>query len=131
MLKQARRRLEMAELEQEQLGGEDMDMEAEIGRNQTLLLQVRQEIADARAEISRTAEAIQSVSRETEAANQRWMECQLQRTTLDAQVENTRNTLRRLLNFREDGLERITQISRDIAENRRKDLGRHAEDPGR
>ena len=120
MLKQARRRLELAELELEQLGGEDMDMEAEITRNQTHLLQIRQEIADAQAGISQKAEAIQAVSRETEAANQRWMACQLQRTTLDAQVENTRSTLRRLLNFREDGLERITQISRDIAENRQK-----------
>ncbi len=120
MLKQARRRLEMAQLEQEQLGGEDMDMEAEIARNQSILLQVQQEIADAHAAISLTAEAIQAISRETETANQRWMECQLQLTTLNAQVENTRNTLRRLLNFREDGLQRITQISSDIAENRRK-----------
>ena len=120
MLKQARRRLEMAELEQEQLGGEDMDMAAEITRNHAILLQIRQEIAADQAEISRKAAAIQAASRETEAANQRWMACQLQRTTLNAQVENTRNTLRRLVNFREDGLQRITQITRDIAENRRK-----------
>ncbi|MBV5280607.1 MAG: hypothetical protein J0651_05065, partial [Actinobacteria bacterium] len=65
------------------------------------------------------AEAIQAVSIETEAANQRWMECQLQRNTLNALVENTRNTLKRLLNFREDGLQRITQTSSDIDENRR------------
>ncbi len=131
MLKQARRRLEMAELEQEQLGGEDMDMEAEIARNQTLLLQIRQEIADAQAEISRTAEAIQTVSRETEAANQRWMECQLQRTTLDAQVENTRNTLRRLIRFPGG---RTGAHHADFPRHCRKppeDLGRHAEDPGR
>ncbi len=120
MLKQARRRLELAQLEQEQLGGEDMDMEAEIARNHSSLLQIRQEIAADQAEIGRKAEAIQALSRETEAANQRWMECQLQRTTLNAQAENIQNTLRRLLSFREDGLQRITQLCRDIAENRRK-----------
>ncbi len=120
MLKQARRRLEMSQLEQEQLGGEDMDMETEISRNHAALLQIRQEIESAQAAISRKAADIQVVSRETEAANQRWMECQLQLTTLTAQIENTRMTLKRLLDFREDGLQRVTQISNDIAENRRK-----------
>ncbi|MDO9111569.1 MAG: chromosome segregation protein SMC, partial [Desulfatirhabdiaceae bacterium] len=120
MLKQAKRRLELAQLEQEQLGGEDMDMEAEIARNHSALLQIRQEIAADQAEIARKAEAIQALSRETEAANQRWMDCQLQRTTLNARAENIQNTLRRLLSFRQDGLERITQLCSDIAENRRK-----------
>jgi chromosome segregation protein len=119
MLKQARRRLEMAQLEQEQISGEDTDMEAEVARNHAALLQIRQELATEQAAISQKAEAIQAVSIETEAANQRWMECQLQRTTLNALVENTRNTLKRLLNFREDGMQRITQTSSDIDENRR------------
>ena len=120
MCKQAKRRLGLAQLEQEQLGGEDMDMEAEIARNHSILLQIRQEIAADQAEIGRKAEAIQALSRETEAANQRWMECQLQRTTLNAQAENIQNTLRRLLSFCEDGVQRIAQLCSDIAENRRK-----------
>ena len=119
MLKQARRRLEMAQLEQEQISGEDTDMEAEVARNHAALLQIQQELATEQAAISQKAEAIQAISLETEAANQRWMECQLQRNTLNALVENTRNTLKRLLNFREDGLQRITQTSSDIDENRR------------
>lgn len=120
MLKQARRRLELAQLELEQIGGEDMDMEAEIAKNHSALLQIRQEIATEQAASCRKTEAIQALSRETEAANQRWMECQLQRTTLNAQFENIQNTLRRLLSFREDGLQRITQISQAIGENSRK-----------
>ena len=110
----------MAQLEQERLGGEDMDMEAEIARHHATLLQIRQEIESAQAAISRKATDIQMVSRETEAANQRWMEYQPQQTTLTAQIENIRMTLKRLLDFRQDGLQRVTQISNDIAETRRK-----------
>lgn len=120
MRKQAGRRLELAQLELEQLGGEDTDMEAEIARNHTALLQVQQEIAVSQAESRRTAESIDKLSLETDAANQRWMACRLQLTALNAELESTRNTLARLVSFREDGLQRIEQISQGRDENRRK-----------
>jgi chromosome segregation protein len=119
-LKQARRRLETAQLEQENLGGEDADMEAEVARNQTLLEQIRRETAAVQTEISETADAIQTLTQETEAANQRWMECRLQRTTLNAELENARGTLERLKKFREDAARRMAEISRNIEKNHRK-----------
>jgi chromosome segregation protein len=120
MLKQARRRLETAHLEQEQLGGEDADMEAEVARNQSMLQQIQQEKATLQNEISETADAIHTLTQETEAANQRWMECRLQRTALNAELENARGTLDRLKKFQEDGWQRIAETSRHIEKNHRK-----------
>jgi chromosome segregation protein len=120
MLKQVRRRLETAQLEQEQIGGEDTDMEADVARNETILLEIRQEISAVQAEITDTAEAIQSLSRETEAANQRWMECRVQQTALNAELENARSTLDRLMNFREDALQRNTETLQKIEKNGKK-----------
>lgn len=119
-LKQARRRLETAQLEQENLGGEDADMEAEVARNHAILEQLRKETAAVQTEISETADAIQTLTLETEAANQRWMECRLQRTALNAELENARGTLERLKKFREDNARRMAETSRQIETNHRK-----------
>lgn len=114
-VKQSEKRLEMIQLEQEQLSGEETDIADEINKNNSILTSLATRIDGINAKISVISAEIDRDDRQVEASNQKWMEINLQLTTLHARLENARNTLRRLISFQEDKLKQIAEISSEIS----------------
>ncbi len=113
-LKNAKRHLEIARLEQDQLMGEEMDLDEELQRYNTLLQTVAGEVAEAQERVAQTAAEIDATSSKLESFNQKMMDLKLELTSATANQENCRGTLRRLKDFQSDGIRRLEQLSRDI-----------------
>jgi len=114
-LKSARRHLEIVRLEQEQLMGEEMDLDEEIERYNALLETIADNVAEAQQEVARASARIDETARQLEAFNQRIVDLKLQLTSSTANLENCTGTLRRLKDFQSDGIRRLEQLSQDIA----------------
>jgi chromosome segregation protein len=113
-LKNARRHLEIIQLEKEQLLGEASDIEDEITRYNQALGELSAEINSAQGRVAEKTENINTVSLEMEAYNQRGIDCKLKLTALNAKLENSNNSLKRLKEFYGDSLNRRDQLSREI-----------------
>ncbi len=122
-LKHARRHLEIIRLEQEQLMGEECDIDDEISKVDQALQQVADEVRAAQDTVSRSTEAISSVNDQVQDYNQRLVELKLEMTSLTAAWENSRSTLKRLKDFAVDGRTRLTQIETEIDVKSRKLVG--------
>ncbi len=119
-LKHARRHLEMMKIEQEQLLGEDSDMEAQNEKYRKLLAEVENEVKAAQDHVAAMSDKISQVSAQIENANQRSLELQLKLTTLAAKRDNSISSLKRLKDFQTDSLQRLEQLSRDIVQKEQK-----------
>lgn len=113
-VKNARRHLDVVELEQEQLLGEESDVAVEITRHRKELAETSEKIKTVQTEIDGLSREIISLSEQIEAFDQRIVDCKLERTSLQARLENSENTLRRLADFQRDGQQRLEQLVRDI-----------------
>jgi chromosome segregation protein len=114
-LKHTQRHLEVLKLEQEQLQGEENDIEAEMSKYNQAISDIENSIAEAQAAVTETSSGIEQVSHEADVFNQSMVDLKLKLTALDARLDNSSHTLRRLKEFWRDGLDRLAQISRDIA----------------
>jgi chromosome segregation protein len=114
-LKNARRHLEIVRLEQEQLMGEEMDLDEEIQRTNTLLETIAKNVADAQESVARTSVQIDETAAQLEAFNQRVVDLKLSLTSASANLDNCTSTLRRLKDFQADGIRRLEQLTQDIA----------------
>ncbi len=114
-LKNARRHLEIARLEQEQLMGEEMDLDEEIERTNTLLETIAADVAQAQEKVARTSVQIDETAAQLEAYNQRTVDLKLNLTASTANLDNCTSTLRRLKDFQADGIRRLAQLTQDIA----------------
>jgi len=114
-LKHARRHLDVVRGELEQLSDEESGVEEEIEKYDKVLAEVENEIKTAQTRVAETTEKIAAVSAEMETYNQQMLDLKLEQTALNARLENSANSLRRLKQFREDGITRLEQLSRDIA----------------
>lgn len=121
-LKHARRRLEIAELDKERLLGEESDIGEEIARYNKKLSEIENRVKAAQARVAETKEKIGSVSSKLESFNQRIVDLKLKLTALNAGLENSNNTLRRLEEFRNDGIKRIKDLSLEVAQKNQKRL---------
>jgi chromosome segregation protein len=113
-LKNTQRHLDIVRLEQEQLLGEESDMEVELSRFKGELSEVQEQIKIVTAQIAALTVEISGISSQIEAFDQRILEGKLQQTSLGARLENGERTLRRLADYQRDGRERLEQLSRDI-----------------
>lgn len=111
---QAERRLEIAELEKEQLTGEHYDIEDEIEVS-------RNRLSGIEADIERTNQATESVksknkdvSENLESLNQQSVDIRLSITSLNAQNESYQGSLSRLRTFLTEGLDRCARLEDDI-----------------
>jgi chromosome segregation protein len=109
-LKNAQRHLDILQLEQEQLMGEEIDMDEEISKYHQALSEIGDEIGDAQEAIRQCGTAIENKSARLEQYDQRLLDLKLQNTGLQAQLENSGNTLRRLREYRADSAERLEQL---------------------
>ena len=119
-LKQARKRLELSQLEQEQLSGEESDMDDAIVRDNAVLARIREDMTSVRTSITDLSAAMERLSQEMTQVRQDEVDIQLQLTTGRAQFDNNAGALKRLKEFRQDGLRRISGIDDDVAAKRRK-----------
>lgn len=116
--KNARRRLEIARLEQEQLAGEETDAEQQLVETNRVLQALAGDVAAAQAAVADFANRQAAVNAQSAAFHQRVVEIQLRQTALNARHENSRHTLRRLREFQQDGLQRLEELAREIAGKR-------------
>jgi chromosome segregation protein len=115
-LKTLRRQLEIVELEQEQLLGEASDLDDEIGRTDRALAAIAADIQEAQAAVADLTQRIAGLTERLQEFNQRLVNLKLEMTTLNARLENSTGSLRRLKEFQADGLRRIDQIAQEIAQ---------------
>ncbi|MGA6926347.1 MAG: hypothetical protein WBY88_11740, partial [Desulfosarcina sp.] len=114
-LKNTRRHLEIVRLEQEQLMGEEMDLDDEIARYRVLLETMADKVADAQEQVTRTSARLVESIAQLEAFNQRIVDLKLNLNSASAGLDNCTGTLRRLKEFQTDGTRRLEQLVRDIA----------------
>jgi chromosome segregation protein len=120
-LKNARRHLEIVQLEQEQLLGEASDIDEEMTKYNTALSKVSNEINSAQNMVAELTEKISTVSAEMEEFNQSVIDLKLKLTALHARLENSNSSLKRLKEFHQDGLTRLEQLSREISLKKQKE----------
>ena len=119
-LKNAKRRLDMVLNEQEQLLGEESDLITEFEKQNQLVGSIENHIQTAQTNISDISGKITRLSEELNDFNQATMDLRLKQTTLQADLENSHNTLKRLKEFHDDGILRLEQLTREIASKREK-----------
>jgi len=119
-LKHAQRHLEIVQLEQERLLGEESDIDEEMTQYNEAVSVVENQVKNAQETVSEKLEQIAAVSSEMEAFDQKIVDLKLQLTSLSAKLENSNNTLKRLKEFQNDGIQQIEQLSRDISQKKQK-----------
>ncbi|MDH3566257.1 MAG: chromosome segregation protein SMC, partial [Desulfobacteraceae bacterium] len=122
-LKNALRHLEIVRLEHEQLLDEQSDLDEEVARYNTAVAEVEAQVRNAQVLVSEKLERISVVSSELEAFNHKVVDLKLDLTALNAKLENSNNSLRRLKEFQNDGINRIEQLSRDLTLKQQKKAG--------
>ena len=113
-LKHATRHLEIVRLEQEQLLGEESDVEAEIVKYDRALNEISKDVVDAQNRVAGLSEKISSISTDLETFNQQNVDLKLKLTSLNARLESNNNSLARLEEYRREGLHRCEQTVREI-----------------
>jgi chromosome segregation protein len=121
-LKNARRNLELVRLEQEQLMGEEMDINEELSGYNQALTRISAEVQDAQKSIAAGSGEIDTVSTKVETYDKQLVDLRLRQTNLTARLDNNENTLRRLKDFHADAASRFGQLETDISlKNRRRE----------
>jgi len=118
--KQADRRLEIVRLEQEQLLGEESDLDDQLAKYDRVLKDIEQSVISAQNSVSEYSERLHAATEEAEACDQKIVDHRLKMTTIEASIENSDHTLRRLKQFQEDGVRRQEQVAREISLKQRK-----------
>ena len=124
-LKGLRRQLEIIQLEQEQLLGEASDLDDEIGKSDRALAAITTDIAAAQTAVAANSQRISELRVEQQDASQKVVNLKLEMTTLNARLENTAGSLRRLREFQADGLRRLEQLSLEIDQKAEKAAASH------
>ncbi|OQY08427.1 MAG: chromosome segregation protein SMC [Desulfobacteraceae bacterium 4572_123] len=119
-LKHARSHFEIIQLEQEQLAGEEEDIDREIENSSRILIKIEQEIKEAQDKVVCTTGEISRADAEMENFNRRNVDLQLDLTSLTAKLENSSNTLSRLEEFRDDGIGRFEGLVRELEIKKKK-----------
>ncbi len=113
-LKHARQHLDIVRLEQEQLMGEESDIDDEMLRYNKAIQKNNEDVTTAQNNVAGLTGEINTLSQQLETYNKRVVDIQMKLTTLAARLESSRNTLKRLKSFQEDGISRMAQLSSEI-----------------
>ena len=113
-LKNARRHHELVELEQEQLLGEESDLDDEMAKYNQALAKITSQVEQAQSQTAQTTESIVRISSQLEQENQKVVDLKLQLTTFHTKLENGTQTLNRLREFGRDSRKRLEQLQREI-----------------
>ncbi len=119
-LKHVRRHLEIVRLEKEQLQGEDSDLDEEIAKYHKAVGEIENMVKAAQQYMSKKMEQINAVSSIIENYNQKIVDIKLELTGLNASLESSNSTLKRLKEFQSDGCDRIEQVLQEISRKKEK-----------
>ncbi len=122
-LKNALRHLEVVELEQEQLLGEESDLDDDMAKYNQALARITQEVQQAQARTSEGSELISELSSQLERHNQQVVDLKLQLTAYHTKLESGTQTLQRLKEFARDSDLRLEQLHNEIAQKKEKRSG--------
>ena len=119
-LKSARRHCEVVELEQEQLLGEESDLDDEMAKYHQALAGITAEVEQAQTRTAESSQEISELSSRLEHFNQKVVDLKLQLTALRTKLENGVLTLKRLREFERDSHLRLEQLQKEITHKREK-----------
>lgn len=119
-LKNAHRHLEVVELEQEQLIGEESDLDEEMARYNAALAKISEEVRQAQDQTTDHSQRINELSNQLETRNQQIVDMKLQLTAYQTKLENGMATLNRLKEFEQDSHNRIKQLQSNIEQKKNK-----------
>ncbi len=108
------RRLEVVLLEQEQLSGEAGDLDDEIQRADRALTELAAAIAAASEAAAAEARELAELRARREQFAQGLVQTKMERSALQARLENHETGIRRLREFQADGRRRLKELTADI-----------------
>ncbi len=114
-LRHALRHIDIVNLEREQLLGEESDIDDEIVKYNTTLGNISGSIKTAQEKISETSKQVNGLAVKMEKFNQKIVDMKLTQTTLNARLENSNNSVRRLAEFQIDAQQQHEQLVAEIA----------------
>lgn len=114
-LKNARRHHEIVQLEQEQLMGEESDLDEELEKYNRALSGIAAEVQSTQSQTAQMSEEIGQAAARLENQNQQVVDIKLELTALNAKLENGTQTLNRLREFERDSHLRLDQLKQEIA----------------
>ncbi len=117
-LKHAQQHLNLVKLEQEQLLGEEEELAVELEKQNRILARISTDIQAVQADIDQNARETEAVSQKLETFSQNTVDLKLKQNTFTSDLNNSRNTLNRLAEFKNDGITRFEQITRETAQKR-------------
>ena len=115
-LKGLRRQLELTQLEQEQLLGESSDLDDEMSKTERALSGIAAEVEAAQKVVTEGSNQITDLSAGLQEVNQKVVNHKLEMTALNARLENSTTSLRRLREFQADGVRRLDQLALEIGQ---------------
>jgi chromosome segregation protein len=110
-LRHARRNQEIVTLEQEQLMGEESEIDDEMARYHELIREQEEEIQGVQQQVAARSQEITTLSDRFEKENQHVVDLRLQQTSWPPVSKAAYNTLRRLEDFSRDGARRLEQLA--------------------
>ena len=119
-LKHSLRHLEILQLEMEQIVGEKSEIDDEILRYNQAREEIKSKVRASQEEIARAQEKISSVALKNKEYDQGIIDLNLKLTSLNAGMESSNNTLKRIKSFQDDGIKRFKQIAVEITQKKEK-----------
>jgi chromosome segregation protein len=113
-LKNTSRHQEIIELEQEQLLGEESDLDDELDKFNQTLSRISIEVKEAQEKTATTSSEITQTSSQLDIYNQKIVDLKLELAALQTKLENGSLTLTRLREFEHDSHQRLEQLSHEI-----------------
>ena len=98
------------------------DIENEIASHNQALARIETDVKAAQDQVTAVTGEIHRFSLKMEDFNKTIVDLKLHLTALTAQLDNSTKTLRRMQEFRDDGLKRIEQLATDIARKKEKKI---------
>ncbi|MEJ2040359.1 MAG: hypothetical protein P8X55_15745, partial [Desulfosarcinaceae bacterium] len=122
-LKNARNHHEIVELEQEQLMGEESDLDEELEKYNQALARITADVQEAQSQTAGISGDIARVSSKLEQHNQKIVDLKMQMTALQTKLENGTQTLARLREFERDSQQRLEQLDGELTQKSEKRIG--------
>ena len=113
-LKHAHHRLKISDLETQQIKGEETDLDRELSGHEEVLSELSYGIQTTESAIAQKSEEIKKASESLESFNQMHVGLRLELTRLQAQHDNAQNDLRRLRNFQDEALGKLSYLTRHL-----------------
>ncbi len=115
-LRGLRQQLEITQLEQEQLLGESSDLDDEMSKTERALSGIAAEVEEAQKVVTEASNRITDLSAGLQEVNQKVVNHKLEMTALNARLENSTTSLRRLREFQTDSVRRLDQLALEIGQ---------------